>query len=65
MEWLNKDILSGPTSAIPDPSRSFYIKTYWYKDVMGAVFLQVDVSVEIRKLKAKERTAESINLTST
>ena len=29
LERLNKDILSGPTLAIPDPYRRLYINTYW------------------------------------
>ena len=44
LEWLKKDILEGPTLAIPDPSRRLYIKTDWYNYVMGAVILQADVS---------------------
>ena len=43
-ERLKKDILSGPTLAIPDPSISFYIKIYRSKYGMGTVILQSDVS---------------------
>ena len=39
MERLKKDILSGTDLAITDPSRRFYIKTDWSKDVMGAVLM--------------------------
>ena len=46
MERLKKEILSGPTYTIPEPSRRFYIKTNWSKDGMGAVLLQAYVSEE-------------------
>ena len=49
LECLNKDILSRPTLEIPDPYKKFYINTYFSKDVMGAVLLQVDVSEEATK----------------
>ena len=55
LERLNKYILSEPTLERPDPSRRFYIKTDWYKDGMGAVLLQEDVSEEARKLEAQEK----------
>ena len=55
MEQLKKYILSGPNLARPDPSRRFYIKTYWSKDVMGAVILKSDVSEEARKPEAQEK----------
>ena len=55
MERLNKDILSGPTLARPDPSRRFYIKIDWSKDKMGAVLLQADVSKEAIKPEAQEK----------
>ena len=35
LERLKKDIVSGPTSTIPDPFIMFYIKTDWPKDGMG------------------------------
>ena len=44
LERLKKDILSGPTLEITDPSRRFYIKTDWSKDGMVAVLIQADVS---------------------
>ena len=55
LELLNKYILSGPTLEKPEPSRRLYIKTDWYKDGMGAVLLQEDVSEEARKLEAQEK----------
>ena len=55
LEMLKKDILSGPTLARPDPSRRFYTKTYWYKDVTGALILQADVSEEAIKSEAQEK----------
>ena len=55
LERLNKDILSVPTLAIPDPSRRFYIKIDCSKDGMGAVLLQADVSEEARKSEAQEK----------
>ena len=55
LERLKRDILSGPTLARPDLSKSFYIHTDWYKGVMGVVLLQADVSEEARKLEAQEK----------
>ena len=55
MEWLKKNILSGPTLARPDPYRRLYIKTDWSKDVMEAVLLQEDVSAEAIKLEAQDK----------
>ena len=46
LEQFKKDILSVPNLEKLDPYRSFYIKTDWFKDGMGAVLLQVDVSEE-------------------
>ena len=43
MEWLKKETLSGPILSIPDLYRRFYIKTDWFKDVMGAVLLKAYV----------------------
>ena len=48
LERLKTDILSGPNSEIPEPSRIFYTKIDWSKDGMGAVLLQADVSAEAR-----------------
>ena len=53
MRHSKKDTSSGPNLALPDLSRRFYISIDWSKDVMGAVFLQADVSAEARKLEAK------------
>ena len=58
MERLKKDILSGPTLSIPDPSRRFYINTDWSKDRMGAVLLQEYVSEESGKSEAKEKAVK-------
>ena len=44
LERIKKDILSGPTLAIPDPYRRFYIKIDWSKDGMLAVLLQAYLS---------------------
>ena len=55
LEKLKKDILSGPTLARLDPSRSFYIKIDCCKDGMGAVLIQADVSEEARKSQAQEK----------
>ena len=43
LEQFKKDILSVPNLEKLDPYRSFYIKTDWFKDGMGAVLLQVEV----------------------
>ena len=56
LEKLNKDILSGPTLVRPYPSRMFYIKTYWSKDVMVAVLLKADVSEEARNPEEQEKS---------
>ena len=56
MERLKKEILSGPNLERPEPSRSFYIKTDWSKDEMGAVIFQADVSEEARKEEAQEKS---------
>ena len=37
---LKKYVLSGPNLSIPDPSRRFYINTYWSKYGMGEVLLK-------------------------
>ena len=58
LEWLKKDILSGRTLAIPDPSIRSFIKIYWTKDVMGAVIMQEDVSAEAIKSEAQEKDGE-------
>ena len=50
-----KHILSGPTLAIPDPSRRLYIKKDWYKYGMGAVLLQADVSAEAKKTRVTRK----------
>ena len=55
IEWLKKEILSGPTLSILDLSRRFYIRTDWSKDGMGAVLMQSDVSEEARKPEAQEK----------
>ena len=49
LEQINKDIISVPTLTIPYTYRRFYIKTYWSKDGMGVVLLQIDDSVEAIK----------------
>ena len=56
LENLKKDILSGPTSVISDPSRRFYINTDWSNDGMGEVHFQADVSEEARKSEAQEKS---------
>ena len=53
LKRLNIDILSGPSLARTDPSRIFYIKTYWYKDGILAVLLQEDVSEEAIKSESQ------------
>ena len=55
LEMLKENILSRATLERLDPSRRFYIKTYWSKDGMEAVILQVDVSEEARKSEAQEK----------
>ena len=55
LKRLKKCILSGPTLARPDPTRMFYIKTYFSKDIMGAVLLQSDVSEEVINSEAQEK----------
>ena len=40
MERLKEDIVAGPMLGISDPPQIFYIKTDWYKYVMGTVLLQ-------------------------
>ena len=49
LEWLKKDILSGPTLERLYPSRRFYINIEWSNDGIGAVILQAHVSAEARK----------------
>ena len=39
LERFKEDILSGLTLARPEPYRSLYLKTYWYKDGMGEVIM--------------------------
>ena len=48
--------LSGPTLAIPDPSKRLYSKTDLSKNVMGAVLLQSGVSKKARKSEAQEKS---------
>ena len=62
---LNKDIVSGPTLAIPEPSQSFFIKIDCLKDIMVVVLLQVDESVETLNSEAQENSMESLKLKST
>ena len=45
---VKETYLSGPTLERPDPYRRFYIKSDWYKNGIGAVLLQEDVSEEAR-----------------
>ena len=40
LEYLNKDIISGPNLEIPDPYQRFYINTYCFKYGIGGVLLQ-------------------------
>ena len=49
--------MAGPTLTRPDPSQRFYIRTNWSKDGIGAVLLQVDVSVVGKKLEAQEKVS--------
>ena len=53
MKHLRKDILSGPTFETLYPSRRFYINTYCYKDGIGEVLLQADVSEAQEKYGGK------------
>ena len=55
LERINKDIVSGPTLEIPDPSIRLYIKTYWSKDGMVMVILQADDLAEAIKSESQEK----------
>ena len=58
LQWLNKDIVSGPTLARIDPHIMCYINKYWNKYVMGAVFFQKYDSVEARNSESQEKDVE-------
>ena len=62
LERLKKDILSGPTLAIPDPSIRFYINIDWFKVRMAAVVFQSDVSEEAIKSEAQEKAGGKCEL---
>ena len=53
LKRLKDDIVKVHMLEIPDPSRRFYINTYWSKYGMVAVLLQSYGSVEARKAEAK------------
>ena len=46
IDKLNEDIMTGTNLSIPEPYQRFYTKTDWFKDVIGAVLLQTEDSVE-------------------
>ena len=64
LERLNKDILSVPTLAIPDPSRRFYIKIDCSKDGMEQCSCKQMSQRKQENQRHKKRPAESANLTS-
>ena len=55
LESLKEVIMAGPKLARPDPSKSFYINTYWFTNVMGAVILKYEESVELIQEEAQEK----------
>ena len=52
---LKRDVLIRPVLSCLDQRRSFYVKTDWIKDGMGAVLLQVDDSEEACTVEAEKR----------
>ena len=48
LEWFKKYIVSGPSLSRPYPYLRLYISTYWSKDGIGVVLLQVDDSSDSR-----------------
>ena len=59
---ISKDIVSRPTLERPDPYLRFYIKTYWSKDGMEEVIMQVDNSLEAINSEAQENDGGNCKL---